>query len=301
MTESTSGQALYQWRQRAIDLAKTHSIDPEEVDWLLQSVTSLSGLSLRLDLYRGDAEIPVRWPLSTLTQKWSQRTTERIPVQYLIGETPWRHFSILVSPAVLIPRPETELIIDIAETLLERSPLKKELQEGHWTDLGTGSGAIALGLTRSLPNATIHAVDISPSALVIAKNNAQKNHLANQIHFHEGSWLSPLTNLKGKLSGIIANPPYIPSKTIPTLQPEVAQHEPHLALDGGPDGLDCLKVLIQTSSEYLRPGGIWITELMLGQAKTVTHLLTAQGTYEQIQTHSDLSGIDRFVSARKTL
>lgn len=299
MTESTSGQALYQWRHWALDLSQTHSIDLEEVDWLLQSVTSLSSLSLRLDLYRGDVEIPIRWPLSTLTQKWQQRTTERIPVQYLIGETPWRHFSLLVSPEVLIPRPETELIIDIAETLSAQSPLKEKLQAGHWADLGTGSGAIALGLARSFPDATLHAVDISPSALEIAQKNAQKNHLSHRINFYTGSWLSPLAKLKGTLSAILSNPPYIPSQTISTLQPEVANHEPHLALNGGPDGLDCLKALIQSGSAHLCLGGLWITELMAGQAETVAHLLHQQGTYDHIRTHPDLSGIDRFVSARK--
>ncbi|MEL6816211.1 MAG: protein-(glutamine-N5) methyltransferase, release factor-specific, partial [Cyanobacteria bacterium J06598_3] len=97
ITPTTPGQALYQWRQWALELAQENTIDLEEVDWLLQSVTSLSGLSLRLDLYRGDANIPIEHTLATLTEKWHQRITNRVPVQYLIGETPWRNFAITVS------------------------------------------------------------------------------------------------------------------------------------------------------------------------------------------------------------
>lgn len=304
--QTTPGQALYQWRQWALELAQKNTIDLEEVDWLLQSVTSLSGLSLRLDLYRGDATIPIDHTLATLTEKWQQRITNRVPVQYLIGETPWRNLSITVSPDVLIPRPETELIIDIAQRLVSESAqlnpkLSAQLASEHWADLGTGSGAIALGLAQQFPTATIHAVDISEKALAIAQQNAQQNHLANRITFHQGSWLTPLSDLTGQLAGILSNPPYIPSQTVLTLQPEVTNHEPHLALDGGTDGLESIRALIHTSSLYLQPGGLWLIELMQGQATTVTDLLKEQGTYTDIAIHQDLSGIQRFVSARKAL
>jgi release factor glutamine methyltransferase len=117
------------------------------------------------------------------------------------------------------------------------------------------------------------------------------------IQFYEGSWLQPLAHLKGQLSGMVANPPYIPSAMVPALQPEVARHEPHLALDGGIDGLDCLRHLVTTAPDYLQSGGIWLVETMAGQANTVVALLEQQGSYHQMQIHSDLAGIDRFVLA----
>ncbi|MGB7088220.1 MAG: peptide chain release factor N(5)-glutamine methyltransferase [Phormidesmis sp.] len=301
MSERVSGQALYQWRVWAIQLAQSNDIDLEEVDWLLQSATALSALSLRLDLYRSETDTPILLSLNQLTEKWQQRVTDRVPVQYLIGEAPWRNFSLVVSPDVLIPRPETELMIDIAQRLVAENPLSEQLSSGHWADLGTGSGAIALGLAHQFPSATLHAVDISPSALKIARLNAQKNHLAKRIVFHLGSWLSPLSPLKGKLAAIVSNPPYIPHQTVLTLQPEVANHEPRLALDGGPDGLESIRILIASSTDYLQPGGIWIVELMAGQAGAVSDLLAKRGGYTHIAIHRDLSGIQRFVSARKAL
>ena len=306
----------------------------------MQSATSLSSLSLRLDLYRSEFELPIDISLADLTEKWQQRVANRVPVQYLIGEAPWRNFSLIVSPAVLIPRPETELIIDIAEQLAAQSPIAAQIKSGHWADLGTGSGAIALALAYQFPNATIHAVDISEEALAIAQKNAQKNRLGDRITFHQGNWLTNLTpplslspspsfgglsvgelSIRGlsaavtpeawqsqraaspqelALSAIISNPPYIPTRTVATLQPEVAHHEPRLALDGGPDGLNSIRTLIQTGQTYLHPGGIWLTELMQGQAETVADLL-AQHSYTGIAIHKDLAGIQRFVSARKAL
>ncbi|PZO59930.1 MAG: peptide chain release factor N(5)-glutamine methyltransferase [Phormidesmis priestleyi] len=301
MSELASGEDLYQWRQWAIHLAQAHSIDTEEVDWLLQGLTPLSSLSLRLGDYRDRLSILSKADLTSLTAKWQQRISHRVPVQYLAGATPWRNFSIAVSPAVLIPRPETELIIDIAKALAARNPLAEQLKQGHWADIGTGSGAIALGLAQQFPTAIIHATDISPAALAVAQLNAQQNQLAERITFYQGSWLSPLASLRGQLSAIISNPPYIPTQTVLTLQPEVAEHEPHLALDGGPDGLACIRTLIADSTDYLQSGGIWLIELMAGQAETVADLLKKHSSYTDITIHRDLSGIHRFVSARKAL
>ena len=301
MPDTVSGKALHQWREWAIQLATENNIASNEVDWFLQGLTPLKSLSLQLGNYQNQLHIPIRAPLSDFTQKWQQRIENRVPVQYLTGETPWRQFSLSVTPDVLIPRPETELIINIAEEIVAENPIADQLRKGYWADLGTGSGAIALGLAHTFPHATIHATDISPQALIIAKQNATKNHLAQRITFHQGSWLTPLSALKNQLSAIITNPPYIPSPTVLTLQPEVTHHEPHLALDGGPNGLHCIKTLIEASPNYLIPNGIWITELMQGQAQTVATLLTQQGNYTHITIHPDLSGTPRFVSARKTL
>ncbi|MEO0767913.1 MAG: peptide chain release factor N(5)-glutamine methyltransferase [Cyanobacteria bacterium J06649_4] len=301
-----SGAELKQWKRWAYQLAKENEVDASEVDWLLQGLTTLTSLALRLDLYQKETTISSRVSVQQLTEKWHQRIDKRIPVQYLTEETPWRNFSLSVSPDVLIPRPETELIINIAADLLASNPLivhgnPKQQNEDHWADLGTGSGAIALGLAHQFPTATIHAIDISTDALKIAQHNATQNHLANNIRFYQGNWLTPLSKLKAKLTGIVSNPPYIPSQTVLTLQPEVTNHEPHLALDGGSDGLDCIKTLIANSPAYLHPGGLWLTELMQGQAPTVAQLLLEQGNYTHIHIHPDLAGIHRFVSARRTL
>ena len=298
---SIAGEDLYQWKNWAVQLAQENDVDASEIDWLLQGLTSLSNLSLRLGNYRDRKIIPSKVSITTLTEKWHQRINHRVPVQYLVGETPWRNFSLTVTPDVLIPRPETELIIDIVEKMVEQSPIGDGLIEGHWTDLGTGSGAIALSLAYQFPQATIHAVDISEKAIAIAQLNAQQNNLTHRIQFHKGSWLDPLSNLRGQLSAIISNPPYIPTQTVLTLQPEVEKHEPHLALDGGIDGLDSIRQLIIQGALYLQPNGIWLIELMFGQAQTVQNLLREQNSYTNIRIHQDLSGIQRFVSAYKAL
>lgn len=301
MPNTVSGQAIDQWRSWAIKLAHSNSIDPLEVDWLLQGVSSLTHSTLRLETYRSKENIPVKFSLAELTRKWQQRITDRTPVQYLVGETPWRDLTLTVTPDVLIPRPETELIVEIASDLAEQSPVREQVATGHWADLGTGSGAIALALAKQFPAAPIHAVDISSAALKVARSNAYRNNLTNRVTFHQGSWLTPLTSMKGTLSAIISNPPYIPTHTVSTLQLEVTHHEPHLALDGGPSGLDSLKTLIISSADYLHPGGLFLTELMAGQAKTVADLIAHQKRYTQIAIHKDLSGIQRFVSACKIL
>jgi len=293
-----SGEELWQWRRDACRSALEAGITVAEVDWLLQEVAGLDSLALRLESFKGLAQIKLRYPLPVLSQWWHRRLHERLPVQYLAGVTPWRHFSLTVSPAVLIPRPETELMIDLAVAAVQHSPVAG-LAWGHWADLGTGSGAIALGLADIFPEATIHAIDCSAPALEIAQLNAQKLGLRQRIQFYQGSWWEPLDALKGQMSGMVANPPYIPSGWVQDLQPEVVSHEPHLALDGGSDGLDCIRELIRTSGDYLKPGGVWLIEMMAGQADPVVQLLDQQGSYCEVQIFPDLAGINRFALAYK--
>jgi release factor glutamine methyltransferase len=264
-----------------------------ELDWFLEALTALDALSLRLGTFREHPDVWMRRSLSDLADLWQQRLQERVPVQYLVGTTPWRDFSITVTPAVLIPRPETELIIDWVKTAVDRTPT---LQRGHWADLGTGSGAIALGLAEVLPQAMIHAVDQSADAVAVAQENAQHNGMGDRIQFYIGSWFEPLAALRRQLSGMVSNPPYIPTPTVQTLQPEVTRHEPHAALDGGADGLDSLRHLVNNAPTYLISGGFWIVELMDGQAPVVANLLAQHGQYNNVQIHQDLAGIERFVS-----
>lgn len=295
-----SGLQLWHWRHRAVQAADASNVPQSEVDWLLGEVAGLDRLTLRLESFKDWPEIELQLPLEDLEHLWQRRLDERLPVQYIAGTTPWRHFKIAVSSAVLIPRPETESLIDLALAAAASSETTPPLQQGYWADLGTGSGAIALGLAKIFPQATIHAVDYSLEALAIAALNADNLRLTDRIQFHQGSWWQPLASLKGQFSGMVSNPPYIPTSTLPTLQPEVFHHEPHLALDGGADGLDCIRHLIEISPSYLLPGGVWLIEMMAGQADTVRELLENQGCYYNIQIHADLAGIERFALAYKS-
>ncbi|NDJ21286.1 peptide chain release factor N(5)-glutamine methyltransferase [Nostoc sp. B(2019)] len=285
-----SGLQLWQWRYEAIQAAIASDVAPAEVDWLLQEIAGLDRLALRLESFKNWSQIQMEQPLEELDQLWQRRLHDRLPVQYIAGVTPWRQFKIAVSSAVLIPRPETECLIDLAVAAASSV-------SGHWADLGTGSGAIALGLADVLPEATIHAVDYSPEALAIAQINAHNLGFADRIRFYQGCWWEPLEFLKGQFSGMVSNPPYIPTSILPTLQPEVVNHEPHLALNGGADGLDCIRHLVEISPSYLQPGGVWLIEMMAGQADAVRELLQNQGSYCNIQIHADLAGIERFALA----
>lgn len=291
-----SGEELWQWWQKARQQAAIAHIPSFEVEWLLREAAGLDRLHLYAGTIRNQEKVLLKLPLEELRQLWQRRLEDSIPVQYLVGVAPWRQFSLSVSPAVLIPRPETELLIDLAIAATATNP---ELRQGHWADLGTGSGAIALGLATAFPAATIHAVDCSTEALAIAQINAQRYSLTDRIQFHQGSWFQPLVPFKNNLSGIISNPPYIPSQMVLELQPEVAKHEPKLALDGGNDGLDSIRHLIDTAPNHLQAGGIWLIEMMAGQAQTVATLLHQQGSYREIQIHADLAGIERFALAVK--
>ena len=298
--ELITTRELWEWRIWAVSIA-TDDISDREVDWLLQSVANVDRLTLRLESManakgtrtENGRSIEISISLDRLTALWLDRVQERKPVQYLIGTTFWRDFELVVSPAVLIPRPETESIIDIALAATDSIQ-----QQGIWVDLGTGSGAIAIAIARTLPAARIYAVDSSSAALEIAQINATQLKVLDRINFSHGSWWSSLTHLQGKVTVMLSNPPYIPSQEVLLLQPEVAKHEPHLALDGGLDGLDAIRVLVDTAPEYLQAGGIWLIEMMAGQGAAVVALLEQQGSYDDIEIINDLAGLDRFVLAR---
>lgn len=295
------GVDLWTWRQQALAQAQTADIPPQELDWLLLQLCQTDRLALRLGTVAQQAQIPARCSLTELATRWERRWRDRVPVQHLAGQTPWRNFTLRVSPSVLIPRPETELIIEAVVERVNHHPNADRLQRGIWADLGTGSGAIALALADAFPDALVVATDISADALKLAQANGVLNGLGDRILCRQGLWFEPLARLgmAGQVAGMLSNPPYIPTATIPTLQPEVARHEPAIALDGGQDGLDSLRHLVSAAPEFLMPGGIWAVELMQGQAPTVAALLTAQGQYRNIQPQRDLAGIERFVLAER--
>lgn len=293
MHNFVSSEDLWQWREQMQQRSLAAEVAPEELDWLLQIAGGLDLLSLRLGTLRQQTNVSLKLSLEQLDDLWKQRLEQRVPVQYLAGVVPWRNFLLKVSPAVLIPRPETEEIIDLAIAAAKTAGFSN----GIWADLGTGSGAIALGLAEAFPNAQVHAVDRSSAALAVAQQNAAEYGLSDRIQFHQGSWFDPLAALKGHLNGMVSNPPYIPSEMVLTLQPEVARHEPGMALDGGTDGLESIRHLVNTAPHFLKPGGIWLIELMMGQASAVKQLLEQQGSYRDVQIHKDLAGVERFVLA----
>jgi release factor glutamine methyltransferase len=289
-----SGLELWQWVNQAKAEARSSDIPLAEIDWLLQELAGLDRLALRLESFKDLPKIELKLSLSELAQLWQRRLQERVPVQYLTGVAHWRHFSLKVTPAVLIPRPETELLIDLAVEAVKSYGVNPK---SHWVDLGTGSGAIAIGLACALTNARVYAVDCSSEALAVARLNAENLGFGSRVNFYQGLWWEPLAFLKGQVSGMVSNPPYIPSSTVLTLQPEVVRHEPHLALDGGFDGLDCIRHLVETAPDYLESGGVWLVEMMAGQAEAVADMLESHGSYGKVQIFSDLAGIDRFALA----
>lgn len=293
MSASISGQELSQWRQQAIADLEQAQLSAKEVDIFLQAVTDLDTLSLRLQSFREREKIPLSYSWSEITKRWQKRLQARVPLQYLLESVVWRNFTLKVSPGVLIPRPETELLIDIVGETVRGD------DGGIWVDLGTGSGAIAIGLASILTKAEIYAIDYSPTALAIAKENIINTGFADRIILKQGSWWTPLEKWKGQISGMLSNPPYIPSAEIPDLQIEVREHEPRLALDGGEDGLTALRYLVATAPDYLRSGGLWLVEMRAGQGEKVAQMLENQGNYRQIQIINDLAGFDRFVLAER--
>lgn len=293
MSASISGQELSQWRQQAIADLEQAQLSPKEVDIFLQAVTDLDTLSLRLQSFREREKIPLSYSWSEITKRWQKRLQARVPLQYLLESVVWRNFTLKVSPGVLIPRPETELLIDIVGETVRGD------DGGIWVDLGTGSGAIAIGLASILTKAEIYAIDYSQTALAIAKENIINTGFADRIILKQGSWWTPLEKWKGQISGMLSNPPYIPSAEILDLQIEVREHEPRLALDGGEDGLTALRYLVATAPDYLRSGGLWLVEMRAGQGEKVAQMLENQGNYRQIQIINDLAGFDRFVLAER--
>ncbi|MEG4233245.1 peptide chain release factor N(5)-glutamine methyltransferase [Microcoleus sp. Pol11C3] len=289
-----SGLELWQWVNQAKAQALASDIPQAEIDWLLQELAGLDKLALRLESFKDLPKIELKLSLSELAQLWQRRLQERVPVQYLTGVAHWRHFSLKVTPAVLIPRPETELLIDLAVEAVKSYGVNPK---SHWVDLGTGSGAIAIGLASALTNARVYAVDCSSEALAVARLNAENLGFASRVNFYQGLWWEPLAFLKGRVRGMVSNPPYIPSSTVLTLEPEVLKHEPHLALDGGFDGLDCIRHLVETGPDYLESGGVWLVEMMAGQAEAVADMLQSHGSYGKVEIFSDLAGIDRFALA----
>ena len=212
-----------------------------------------------------------------------KRRGTREPLQHILGTAEFHGRSFLCDKRALIPRPETEQLVELA---LE---IAKQLDTPAILDIGTGSGVIALTIALELPSAAIHATDASTNALALAAENAARHDLANRSTFHPADLLPPGGT---RFDLIIANLPYIPSDDIASLSPEV-RHDPASALDGGADGLDLIRRLIDTAPARLAPGGALLLEIGAGQADAVNALLTAR-KFRDISLRTDYQNIPRF-------
>ncbi|PYX82998.1 MAG: peptide chain release factor N(5)-glutamine methyltransferase [Acidobacteria bacterium] len=211
-----------------------------------------------------------------------------VPAQYITGHQEFWGMDLIVSPAVLIPRPETE---HATETAL---PLARTIAKPKIIDVGTGSGCIALALAKELPEAEIHATEISPAALEIARANAVRHQLESRIQFHQTHLLKGLEADSFDL--VISNPPYVGESEQDQVQLEVRKFEPRSAVFAGPTGLEIIAELIPAAQEALKPGGWLIMEISGSIAEGVRQLL---GTWQDVRITNDLQGIPRVASARK--
>jgi release factor glutamine methyltransferase len=219
------------------------------------------------------------------------------PVAYIRGIRTFRALDLEVDPAVLIPRPETETLVEVAlELLAGQSSSDRELLV---LDVGTGSGCIALALAAENPFLHVIATDVSEEALAVARRNAARHGLERRVDFVPGDLFRGLPeDLRFDL--IVSNPPYIPAEEYERLERNVREYEPRLALYGGPDGLDAYRALIPAAARCLRPGGGLAVEVGKGEAEAVARLFRATDAFGLIQSCADLAGIPRVVHARRT-
>jgi release factor glutamine methyltransferase len=217
-----------------------------------------------------------------------KRRRAGVPLQYLLGQAEFMDLCLRVDERVLIPRPETEELVELI--LKELDPQR----EWEILELGTGSGAIALALAQALPKGRVLATDISPQALALAKENALRNGLEGRVSFIESDWFEGVV---GEFDLVVANPPYVSREEARSLPKEVREHEPRLAWDGGEEGLAAIREIIVAAPEHLRPGGRLYLEIGATQGGRVEALALATRAYGEVKVLPDLSGRARFLRA----
>ena len=225
-----------------------------------------------------------------LYEKNIARRLRHEPIQYVTGQQEFYGLTLNVTPAVLIPRPETEHLV---EAVLKLLPANQPLKIA---DIGTGSGAIAIALAAHLPQAAITALDISTEALAIAAANARDHNVADRIRFLQSDLLSALTHEGETFDAIVSNPPYVPNSDRDTLHPQVRNHEPPTALYAGETGLDIYRRLIPQAHSALKPTGLLALEIGHGQSSDLAALLSG---WQNISFINDLQQIPRVALARR--
>lgn len=313
-TKSTNVGNLLKWRDAKLtELRTLEDHNPSELEtelrWLMEDVlcsgrspsstnwTPIEFQSLLLEA-ENDFECLLRLDLEELSSLWRRRIQDRVPIQYLTETVHWRDLILAVGPGVLIPRPETEQLIEFANHAIQSNPALLDLP---WVDLGCGSGAIGLSLAKSYPQMKVLAVDRSSICIQCTQRNIERLDLSDRVFTFEGDWYEPLNPWKGRIGGILSNPPYIPAHEIPHLQIEVSKHEPHEALDGGRlEGVQSLRTILTQAGVYLAPGGFLAVETQgLNQTKQLKSEFQATG-FDQMEIQCDYYRIKRFLTAFKT-
>lgn len=216
------------------------------------------------------------------------------PVAYLSGKREFRSLEFTVTPDVLIPRPETEHLVEaVVEFLASRPGTQRVL------DLGTGSGAIAVSVARECPRAEVWATDVSPPALEAARGNARRHGVDHRIRLLQGDLFSPLGGLSGSFDALVSNPPYIPSRDMARLPRDVREWEPALALDGGADGTDFYRRIVREGTPRLREGGLLAVEIGAGLGGPVSELFRACGELRRVRVLRDYARLPRVVVAER--
>ena len=281
MTESWTVLKLLRW---TADYFAGRGIDSPRLDaeLLLAETLGLDRVGLYLNFER-----PLLANELAAYRERVRRRAGREPLAYLLGTAEFWSLPLKVTPDVLIPRPDTELLVEQA--------LQRVTGPARVLDVGTGSGALAIALAHERPEWQVTALDISPRALAVAEGNARDNGVAERITLVEGNLIALPS---GPFELIVANPPYIPHRELAELMPEVRDFEPHLALDGGADGLDAYRALAGQAGRVLTPGGWLLVEVGMGQAPAVQALFAAAGLTE-LYNALDLAGIERVVGGRK--
>ena len=292
MSESLTGQTVEAARRELTALFKSNAIDSAELDARIL-VGAVTGLDLTGMITA--ASRPLTSDESTRLEDFTRRRLAREPVARILGLREFWGLPLQLSAATLVPRPDTETVVELALEMLRASaPARRPLRI---VDLGTGSGAILLALLSELPDAFGYGTDISVEALRTARGNAVDLGLASRAAFVACDYAAALS---GTFDLIVSNPPYIRSLDIAGLATEVRDHDPLRALDGGADGLDAYRALIPQAARLLAPGGILAVEVGEGQSADVEPLMASVGLILERPPKADLAGIRRAVAGRKS-
>lgn len=289
--DTFAGQTVENARRSLTNLLRTQGIDSAELDARL-----LTGAALGLDLTGliSAAKRILTSDEAAQLARFAQRRIDGEPVARILGMKEFWGLPLQLSPDTLVPRPDTETIVEAALEFLDATgPRDRPLVIA---DLGTGSGAILLALLSELTNATGIATDINLDALRTARSNAAQLGLIERVHFVVCDYASALT---GSLDLIVSNPPYIPSADIADLDIEVRNHDPLRALDGGKDGLYAYRIITPEAARLLAPGGLLVVEVGHDQSDAVADLMAASGLILPAPPKADLGGIRRAVSGQK--
>ena len=266
--------------------------DNQSFSFLLECKGGISTGDLNLLKIEPEGNLYLKENLDYLGSIWEDHLFKFLPIQYLCETTFWRHLKLKVTDKVLIPRPETELIVDIVIKLFGKKSKKL-----FFAELGTGSGAISIALALEYPLWEGIATDIDQDALEIAKKNYINSSQQSNLRFFCGHWWNSLESFKGKLDLAISNPPYIPEDIYEKLPKEVKNFEPKVALIGGEDGLKHIREIIQKAPLFLKEKGWLILENHFDQGEKVKQLLI-KNKFTSIEIIKDLSGIGRFTIGR---